>query len=241
MKDQDYHIFEAYLKGDLTGEGLEIHQKKLENDQDYKESFELYKSINNHLEKEFDGESELKEFKNSVSNISKDYFEARKENKFPWLKMAIAASIIIAIGFYFYLVNFSKPEYNEIAQIPNIHLTVRSTNSELYIKAENAFNQEQYGDAIGYFDQILEQTKEQPSIKLYQAIAYMELGSVDKARELYEEIIIKESSYAEEALWYASLNELKAKNYSACKKYLSEIKSTASRYQDAQNLLEKLD
>lgn len=241
MKDQDYHIFEAYLKGDLNGEGLEKHHKKLEIDREYRESFELYKSINNHLEKQFDGELELKEFKNSVSDISKRYFEARKQNKFPWLKMAIAASIIIAIGLYFYLGNFSKPQYEEIAQIPTIHLTVRGTESELFTQAETAFNQEKYADAIEFFNKILAKNNEELSIKLYKAIAYMELGSVEKARQLYEEIINQESSYAEEALWYASLNELKAKNYSACKDYLSEIKSAASRYQDAQNLLEELD
>jgi tetratricopeptide (TPR) repeat protein len=241
MKDQDYQIFEAYLKGDLGKEEMELHQNRMQNDQDYKKTFELYQSINKHLENEFKDESKLNDFKSSVSNISKDYFESRNETNFPWLKMAIAASLIIAIGLYFYLGDFSKPQYEEIAQIPTIHLTVRGTESELFTQAETAFNQEKYADAIEFFNQILAKNNEELSIKLYQAIAYMELGSYDKARKLYDEIINQESSYAEEALWYASLNELKAENYSACKAYLSKIKSSASRYEDAKNLLKKLD
>ncbi|WKV10897.1 tetratricopeptide repeat protein [Marivirga harenae] len=241
MTEQDYQIFETYLTGDLTKDELARHQKRIENDDDYKENFELFQSINNHLEKGSATESEINDFKGSVSRISKEYFDSRQKAKLPWLKMAIAASVIVAIGLYFYLGNISKPQYDEIAQIPNLHLTVRGNDNGIYTKAENAFNEKQYADAIEFFNQILEQNEEEQSIKLYRAIAYMELGAETKARDLFEEILQTQSGYAEEALWYAALNELKVKRYSACKVYLSKIKPSASRYEDAKNLLEELD
>ncbi len=240
MKDQDYQIFEAYLMGDLPANEVETHEKRLQEDQNYKESFELYKSINQHLENESKNKEELEQFKNSLSDISGNYFATRKKSKFAWVKMAIAASIIIAIGLYFLIGEISKPHYQEIAQIPTIHLTERSAVGEAYLKAENAFNQAQYNAAIKLFDQILQEDNQNYSISLYQAIAYMEIDSVNKARELYDEIIEKENAYSEEALWYAALNELKEENYTACKAYLTKIKPSASRYEDAQNLLEKL-
>lgn len=240
MKDQDYQLFEAYLTGDLSADEVEAHEKKLQEDQNYKESFELYKSLNQHLENKYKNEEKLEQFKNSVSNISDNYFASRKKSKFAWVKMAVAALIIIAIGLYFLLGEISKPHYKEIAQIPTIHLTERSADGEIYLQAENAFNQKQYSKAIKLFDQILQENSQQQSINLYQAIAYMEIDSADKARELYDKIIQKENAYSEEALWYAALNELKAENYTACKAYLTKIKPSASRYEDAQNLLEKL-
>lgn len=240
MKDQDYQIFEAYLAGDLPANEASAHEKRLEQDEDYKESFELYKSLNQHLENDFKNEEDVEQFKNSVSDISSNYFASRKKQKFAWVKMAIAASIIIALGLYFLLGKISKPQYQEIAQIPTIHLTERSVDGEIYAKAENAFNKEQYSEAIKLFAKILNEDSQNQSIKLYQAIAHTELGEIDKAKKLYDEIIQNENAYSEEALWYAALNELKEENYTACKAYLTKIKSSASRYEDAQNLLEKL-
>lgn len=240
MKDQDYQIFEAYLAGDLPANEVSAHEKRLEHDQDYKESFELYKSLNQHLENDFKNEEEVEQFKKSVSDISGNYFASRKKPKFAWVKMALAASIIIAIGLYFLIGEISKPQYQEIAQIPTIHLTERSADGEIYTKAENAFNQEQYSEAISLFDQILNGDSQNQSIRLYQAIAYTELGETDNARKLYDEIIQNENAYSEEALWYAALNELKDENYTTCKAYLTKIKASASRYEDAQDLLEKL-
>jgi len=240
MKDQDYHIFEAYLSGNLNSEELEIHKKRLTEDQEYKESFELYKSLNQHLTDKFKNEKELEHFENSLSNVSKNYFKSRKKPKFAWVKMALAASIIIAIGLYFLLGEISKPQYQEIAQIPTIHLSERGANVDTYLQAETAFNQENYKIAIELFDQILKENNQMHSISLYQAIAYMETGEADKAKKLYDEIIEKDNAFSEEALWYAALNELKKENYAACKAYLKKIKPSASRYEDAAELLNKL-
>ncbi|ADR23693.1 hypothetical protein MATR_24510 [Marivirga tractuosa] len=240
MKDQDYQLFEAYLAGVLPANEASVHEKRLEQDQDYKESFELYKSLNQHLKNNFKDEEKLEQFKKSVSDISGNYFVTRKKAKFAWVKMAVAASIILAIGLYFLIGEMSKPQYQEIAQIPTIHLTERSIDGEIYTKAENAFNQEQYSEAIKMFDQILNEDSQNQSIMLYKAIAHTENGATEKARMLYEELIQNDNAYSEEALWYAALNELKEKNYTACKTYLTKIKRSASRYEDAQNLLEKL-
>ncbi|WMN10714.1 tetratricopeptide repeat protein [Marivirga salinae] len=240
MQDQDYQIFEAYLAGDLPADKVRVHEEKIEQDQDYKESFELYKSLNQHLENKEKNEKELEQFKNTVSDISDNYFATRKKTKFAWVKMAVAASIIIAIGLYFLIGEISKPQYQEIAQIPTIHLTERSADGEIYVQAEEAFNQEQYTEAIKLFGQILQEDNQNQSISLYQAIAFMEIDSANRAKELYDKIIEKENAYSEEALWYAALNELKEENYTACKEYLTKINPSASRYEDAQNLLEKL-
>lgn len=240
MQDQEYQIFEAFLSGDLNPAQLKAHHKRLEEDQDYKESFELYESLNQHLKDEFKNEKELAQFKNSVSSISKNYFKSREKPKFAWVKMAIAASIIVAIGLYFILSEVSKPQYQEIAQIPTIHLSERGVNTEIYLQAETAFNQEQYEKAIQLFDQILKEENQRHSISLYQAIAYMEMGQTGEARKIYEEIIRKENAFSEEALWYAALNELQEENYKACEVYLKKIKPSASRYKDAIDLLNRL-
>jgi predicted Zn-dependent protease len=240
MKDQDYHIFEAYLTGDLESEELKEHNKKLKEDNDYKESFELYKSINQHLTNKYENEKDLDQFKNSVTNISNSYFETRKKSKFAWVKMALAASIIIAIGLYFLIGEVSKPQYQELAQIPTIHLSERGVNANIYLQAETAFNSEQYANAIELFDQILKEDAQRHSIRLYQGIAYMEMEKPEEAKKLYDEIIQEENAFSEEALWYAALNELKKEDYQACKVYLKKIKPSASRYEDASNLLKEL-
>jgi tetratricopeptide (TPR) repeat protein len=192
------------------------------------------------LRNEYKNEDDLEQFKNSVSSISNNYFESRKKPKFAGVKMALAASIVIAIGLYFLLGEISKPQYQEIAQIPTVHLSERSVTGEIYLEAETAFNSAQYAKAIELFDQILKKDNQRHSISLYKAIAFMETGEVDKAKKLYDEIIQKENAFSEEALWYAALNELKKEDYTACKAYLKKIKPSASRYEDASNLLNEL-
>ncbi|SMG33041.1 Tetratricopeptide repeat-containing protein [Marivirga sericea] len=240
MKDQDYRIFEAYITGDLESEEMEQHNKKLQEDNDYRESFELYKTLNEHLKSEFENTEDLEQFEKSVSSISSNYFERRKHPKFAWVKMTIAASIIIAIGLYFLFGEVSKPQYQEVAQIPTIHLSERGANVEVYLQAEKAFNQRQYAQAIELFDQILREDNQMHSIRLYQAIAYMETGQAENAKKLYDKIIQQKNAFSEEALWYAALNELNKEDYPACKSYLKKIKPSASRYEDATNLLNEL-
>lgn len=240
MKDQDYILFEAYLAGNLTQDDVQTHQARLENDQKYKESFELYQSINKHLKDEWGTKDGLDHFKKDVSAVSQDYFQEQKKSSFPWMKMAVAACLILALGLYFLLGEFSKPQYDAIAQIPTAHLTQRSADGEIYSHAETAFNDGQYAEAISLFDQIIEEDAEAQSILLYQAIAYMEMGAEDKARTIYNEIIQENTGYSEEALWFAALNELKSENYKACKEYLHKIEPSASRYKEAKELLGKL-
>lgn len=240
MTDQDYQIFEAYLAGDLSEADAKTHQERLTNDRDYKESFELYQALNKQIADEWKTKEGVEHFKKEVSTISQDYFQKEKKSSFPWMKIAAAACLIIAVGLYFLLGQFSKPQYDAIAQIPTAHLTERSADGALYSQAESAFNEGKYADAITLFDQIINEDAEAQSIKLYQAIAYMEMGAEHKARKRYNEVIEEGSGFSQEALWYAALNELKFENYKACKEYLLEIKSSASRYKEAKELLSKL-
>src|SRR5690606_38100457 len=110
------------------------------------------------LENKFEDKEPEKEFKENLKNISGKYFN-KSENKSktirfkPW-KYAIAASIVIMFGL-FVIIDNPTPAYADYADYNNISLTVRGENDELLPKAENAFNEKDYEDALQYFDQIL--------------------------------------------------------------------------------------
>lgn len=243
MKEQDYTLFEDYLEGALSTTEKNEFEKRLADDEKFQQAYLTYKELSGFLKSKFENKDHEEKLKENLKNISDTYFN-KKENKNtvirfkPW-QYAIAASIIIIFGL-FVIIDNSAPVYADYADYNSISLTVRGENEELLPKAEKAFNEKDYEEALQYFDQILIKDISYKEIQLYKSIALIETNRYDEADELLTVLSTGTSVFKYDAMWYLALSKLKQKEYQECKVILQRIPEDAEVYKKAQKLLRKL-
>ncbi|SDG61927.1 tetratricopeptide repeat protein [Winogradskyella thalassocola] len=248
MEEQDYIQFEAYLVGDLSDEDLITFNKRLELDPKFNKAFEIYKDMSAHLEHEIGNEQETSDFKANLDVISNKHFNTiddmdntnRTSEKSKFYKYAIAASVVVLLGFFLFN-QFGGPKYDEYNNFDPISLTVRSSNDADFSKAEESFNAKNYNEAIKSFNNILENDFTNLEIQLYKSMALVETSQFEEAEILLRKITNGNSAYQNKAKWILALNYLKQDKDSECIKVLKTIPQDAEDYKMAQELLQKLD
>ncbi|MEX0997549.1 MAG: tetratricopeptide repeat protein [Flavobacteriaceae bacterium] len=244
MEDRDYILFEDYLTQSLTETERNAFEKRLDEDTAFREAFELYKETSAFLEHKFSDTTERDAFKENLSKISSTHsVETKAPSKkirllHPW-KLAVAASIVVIVG-VFYAQWFTTPVYQDFADYPQISLTVRGESNQIKAEAENAFNAQNYQDALPLFKSLLETEPENTEIQLYLAVSLVEENAFAEADSLFDTLLKEPSAYLNLARWYASLSKLKQKEYAETEAILRLIPEEAEEYPQAQKLLKKL-
>ncbi|UAB74146.1 M48 family metallopeptidase [Mesoflavibacter sp. SCSIO 43206] len=249
MEEQDYILFEDYLSGNLDENATNALETRLETDKAFKQSFSIYKDISAHLDHEIGNEEKTMDFRANLDSISHNYFsklnaqqeEVKVKKSSGFYKFAIAASVVLLLGFFVFNQFSGDPSYSDFANYDQISLTVRGDNDGLLKEAETAFNTKNYEEAELLFNQILEQDSGNTEIQLYKSITLIETNQFSEADELLKGLSEGNSIYKNKAMWYLALSKLKQDNLEACKNVLKNISEDAEDYNQAQKLLNKLD
>ncbi|MBP0904698.1 hypothetical protein ACFSKN_10560 [Mariniflexile gromovii] len=244
MDEQDYILFENYILEALSETEKDAFETRLKTDSKFNESFNTYKELSSFLEHKFENEATSAAFHNNLKNISNSYFEKQKAPKKvisfkPW-QFAMAASILLLIGFTIFN-NFSSPVYEDFANYDSINLTVRGDQDALLKTAENAFNSKDFAKADEAFKSLMLMDKDNTELKFYRAIASLELNKFDTAEGLLIGLSKGQSVYKNKATWYLALSKLKQEEYDDCLEILKTIPEDAEDYKAAQKLIKKLD
>ncbi|MCX7547074.1 hypothetical protein OS188_03815 [Xanthomarina sp. F1114] len=244
MQEQDYILFEDYLSGNLDTTEIVAFENRLQNDFEFKDAFEVYKSTSKFLENHIENEEKAETFKTNLETVSSKYFAKEEASKSrlkginPWY-YSLAAAAILVIGFFF-TQQFSNPVYEDYANYGTISLTVRGTQSEVLSKAETAFNNHNYKEAEIYFSQILKTDTNNMELQLYKAVSLVELSNYTEADTLFNSIIKSPSVYKNKAIWYLALSKLKQGDNTACINTLKTLPEDSEDYNEAQKLIKKL-
>lgn len=243
MEDRDYILIEDYISNSLTESEKEAFEKRLNEEESFRESFQVYKETSTYLEHKFSEKSEREAFKSNLSKISSKSINTtastKKEKVFhPW-KLAVAASILVVIG-VFYSQWFSTPIYNDYADYPQVSLTMRGDVNQIAAEAENAFNNQNYQEAIPLFKTLKESDIENLEIQLFLAISLVEENAFEEADILFDSLLKEQSAFLNQARWYAALSKLKQKEYEETEALLKLIPEEAEEYPQAQKVLKKL-
>jgi len=244
MEDRDYILFEDYISQYLSDSEREAFEKRLIEDDAFSKAFALYKETAAFLEHKFSDKTDRDAFKTNLSKISSsDSVKTKLPSEkirflHPW-KLAVAASILVIVGF-FYSQWLTTPVYQGFADYPQISLTVRGDSNKMKAEAENAFNSQNYKDAIPLFKTLQKSEPENTEIQLYLAVSLVEENAFGEADVLFDSILKEPSAYLNQARWYAALNKLKQKEYAETEAILHLIPQEAEEYPQAQILLKKL-
>ena len=241
MQEEKYIAFENYLNNEMALEEKITFENQLQNDENFKKQFELYKETTQFLEVKFS--TETADFKENLKSVSENHFRnsTKKKSKVISLQskwFAIAAMLVVFIGIW-YLNQGGNPSYSDYNMHNEANFVERSdVNLDLKV-AQDYFNSKEYKKASESFAKIENLTN--PEIQLYYAISLIEIGDYSKSNILLENISQGNSVYKEDAIWYLALSSLKQKKYNVTKKYLQQITEDSEKYSQVQKLLNDLE
>ncbi|WP_298140056.1 tetratricopeptide repeat protein [Flavobacterium sp.] len=241
MNEEVYISFESYLNNEMSQAEKELFEQRLNSDNQFRESFNLYKETTAMLENKFD--SKTIDFKENLKSISKTHFSENKEDKsrvinFKPFYYAIAASVVLAFGTWFMMQG--NPEYGDFNQHENAYFTERGSIIKNLRLAQNAFNEKNYKVAIENF-QIVLKDYDKPEVRFFYGISLLEENRYSEAKTNFTTIQNGTSVYKDKATWYLALSKLKQNQFDECKDYIKQIPEDAEDYEKAQKLLNKLD
>ena len=243
MNEQNLLDFENYLVGSMSIEEKNIFENKLQLDAALNTDFSAYKETSKFVETKFS--SETAAFKDNLKVISKSNFDETTTKKPKVISLttkylAIAASLVLMIGTYFFMQN-NVPTYNDYNQHENASFGERGVEepaakvAKVLKKAQIAFNEKRFQDALPYFETVLK-VDNKPEINYFYAICLIETENYLKAEDVLMTIKDGKSVYKDRATWYLALMRLKQKSYQSCKNLLKQIPAEAEDYTKAQEL-----
>lgn len=241
MNEELYITFEKYCNNEMSQEEQLEFENQLQNDADIQQKFEIYKDANKFLETKFS--SETAAFKQNLEAISKEHFAEKVEKKtkviaFKPLQYAVAASVAILVGSWFYMQN-NIPQYGDYSTPETAMFVERSVGDANLKEAQNAFNTKDYKKAVASFEKVT--NLKNPELQYFYAISLIETNNYVKAEMLLNNIKSGTSVYKDKATWYLALSNLKQKKLQDCKTYLKQLPADAEDYDKAQELLKDLD
>ncbi len=248
MNDDQYHIIEQYLNGELEGDALNAFEAQLKTDPSLVEATRIYKMLNNEMPGFIRQQSGAGELRKTLEATGPAYFkdEARvipiNRNKKYWFAAAASLIIIVTSALLWQNNEISTQDlYAQYAGNDPISLVTRDSGSQHNLAAATeAYNKSDYNAAIPFLETALQNDETNIKCKVILSRCYIETGAYQKAFALLDTIAAGESAYKFEASWLKGLAYLKLDDATACKEVLQQIPADAVEYSKARALLEQL-
>lgn len=241
MEEELYGDIERYVSNEMDATERTAFEQRAKNDADLAEKLSIYQSVSRTLAAKHSIEDGHRLFKQTLSEMEvelADKHEARVV-KLNWYTWAAAASVALFCVVLIYS-SFSKPQYAAYAHFEPLALVERGNADGLKSKAEQAFNNKDYANAVSYLNSLLNQNENDIELQLYKGIALLELNQVEEAERSFDKVRASSSIYQYQGTWMLALSALKEKDYDKCKSLLSQIPKESPVYADAKRLLEDL-
>lgn len=242
MKEDIYITFEDYLSNQMSEEVKKKFEEQLALDPEMSNKLQVYVRWTEFLEGNFS--KETTDFKNNLSRIAKQHssgtINSNKSKVIPFNSkwFAIAATIVVFISIWFFTQN-GTPEYTDYNQHERAYFTERS-EGDIHLKAaQEAFNNQDYENAIVNFQQVSNENFGEEA-QLFYGVALIETNQFEKAEVILEPIQGGDSVYKEKAIWYLGLSKLKQKKFEECKMTLETLPKEAEDYDKAQEIIRNL-
>jgi hypothetical protein len=241
MNEELYIGFENYLNNEMLPEEQSEFEQKLQDDDELREKFRLYKESTGFLEARFSKESI--NFKENLKSVSSGYFNASQGQKSkiiafrPW-QYAVAASLVVLLGTWFFMQN-TLPQYDDYNEHESAYFTERGSDDVNLKEAQDFFNAKDYKNAVLAFEK--SENLKNPELQYFYAIALIETSDFTKAEIFLNNIKAGNSVYKFKAAWYLALSKLKQNKTEDCQLLLKQIPQDAEDFDKAQELLKDLD
>ncbi|MHA7057879.1 hypothetical protein ACWGOQ_0011705 [Aquimarina sp. M1] len=265
MKDYPIEI-DYYLSGAMSTSEKQAFEERLRADTSLAEELKLQKDMRSIYEDQKWEEGDKKALQTQEAKQLQSFFESdeavhlkrtikevvsenssRSPQKAFWF-VGIAASIAVLLTvslFVFKDANYDElyASYINLDEIPS--LVTRGENTNVLLEeAQLLFEDKKYQETISSFASYHSVAASiDPLSYIYNGIAYLELNEYNNALAQFELLANSKTLQAKKANWYVALVYLKQKKKRKLKDVLQIIIADRSnyKYQEAQELLEKID
>lgn len=235
---ENIRLIENFLDNNLEGEKLIAFQKKLENNNDFKDLVELHKDINTSIL-----DDDVYSFRIQLTELIQQNNTNRRLIHF---LIPVAALIIggLALLHFYGETNFNDV-FSTYYEPYEADLIIRSAENNLR-NLNNTYLLYEKGEYQEAFDKLQEYSMKEPGnskTAFFLGLSAIELGKYQIAEESFISIIegAGKSSYKVHAQWYLSLLYLKQNLPEKAKPYLLNLSHEYYYAQKAKKILKKID
>ena len=242
---KEYHLLiDSFLEGALNPNEHELFLKRMSTDTEFEEYVNFEKQLRETLNPNdwsFEtntkhpevtsfttlfSDSKTKALETTLKNIATQKSSVNKWKK-PLL-IGIAALLVISISLFSLLDSNDSPQqlyvtYFDVTELPS--LVVRGdSQSDNYNVLQKVFEEKKFEKTLLFIkDSLSDISKNKGTVKLIQAISYVETAQYNKGVDSYNNLINSDLVDAQKGYWYKALLYLKKEDIKNCKKVLAEI------------------
>lgn len=243
MKTKAELIEEKILNTLLEADELEF-ERLLEQDPAFAKDYQMALHLSEYITN-----NQLFNFRKQVQEIGEDFKQKQHETKIIpfkkyWKQIAsVAAVFMIFVSGYWY-VNSQRALnqlYEDYYNIDEVYLNTRSGNSvtsDLLEQGLLLFENDQYQESIGYFEQLPTSI----TAVYYSGVAHMEIDEFEVAKYKFDQVIDDYVNvFYDQALWYKGLCLLKQNKEDDARLVFAKIAKSESYYNNqAKEIVSKL-
>lgn len=231
-----------YVEGDLNEEERLAFENLLSHDEELKQHLADYYDIHSSLQMELANDNNRNSLVETIRTLNKEHFVAEQPKvvKFsPYLRWVSGVAAVLVLGMLIWE-PWRSNLYQEFNGIPQMTVAERGAEKTDLDNAAGLFNEQKYAEAKVVLAKLHAADAQNAMISYYYGVALVETSEVAKGRLLLEELFNGQSVYKYDAVYAIAMSYLKEDKNTDCKFWLEKIPKGASRYEQAQNLLQKL-
>ena len=243
--EQDIELLERYLNGDLHSNEKEEVEERLKSDPTFADRMKILQDSKAAILNPVD------DFRNELRQVINEQEQGalvEEKRPFNWRYGIAAALFAIALTFAAYLIMLKPPTadalYADNFNIPPENITVRDQpGDDLLSEALDAYNQDNYQEALGLFQEFLQEDPQHQGVMFYSGICQLVLDQNEQALVTFQNISTQQTGeYLTAAQWYLGLTYLKLDHLDQAKATLGDLHraGNGNYSRDAGILLEKI-
>lgn len=261
MHNQDtYEWIERYLNGECDAEEAAQLEAKASAEPEFAALLKLHTEIQSTVadadamafsnalaaaDQAYHSEIQASNLESNASEI--DQIEKPRTSYFRIWGIAASIAILIGIGGYFMYVNRAQSpealfsEYFDPAFAPSNFRSDADVLDSLYRKAFDAYNANDFSNAIPAFETIYNNDTKQSTAEFYLGMSFLANNNPEAAIPFFERLAKSANTFQQQSQWYIALCFLKRGQPDKAEAYLNELSNTSGKYQSkAQELLKKM-
>lgn len=270
FNENTYDLIDRYLHGELAGQELTDFEQQIQSIPQLKDEIKIQQELLAHFNDEplevqesdvslenFLDSKEAVDFQNKLHKTLAKHKEQKEEKtpeakvrKMNWKPLAMAASILLLVGF-FYINNMgsaANPEdlFAEYSKPEKISLISKGSTEDVIASIENDFNAGNYAQANSQLSSLMSVLSiTHPNwfdLKLAQGISSLELNENEEAKTIFDALRKTDYLNAPKADWHYILTLLKLGETENAKTEIKNYLDSDKNYKkkELQEIQEKL-
>jgi len=248
MDRNDYELLEQYLKGTLDEASRTAFEQRLEQEEELAAELAWQQRMQEFLRKKQSQE----QLEAKLKKLGDRYLQQEPPQKSTVPKVVplyrrrslqVAAGIaILLIAGWLTLRLLDQPSlYRQYADHPQLALTEMSGEGPKVTDIEQAFNRGDYETAAEGLQSYLRENPTDTLALLYHGISLLENGETKEAADIFTTIRNSSTDLQTLGAWYLALTYLRQDEQARAREVLRSISPGSDQYEEARELLERLD